>query len=110
MTRTAGEVGAFRMRSRQRAIGDAVAVVIEVAIEGLHLLEVLGRQHFAAIGTIAVVPRQLRHHPIVHPDVEIAQHEHGRLEAIGQIEGFDRKLESLAWIGGIQADMPRVAV
>ena len=82
----AREVRALGMDSRQRAIRDAVAVDVEIAGEALRLLELLRRQHLAAIGPVAVVPGQLRDHPVVHADVEVAQHEDRRLEPLGEVE------------------------
>ena len=48
--------------------------------------------------------------PVVHADVEVAQHEDRRLEAFGEVEGIDRELERFARIGRKQADVARVAV
>ena len=110
VARAAGEVRALRMDARQRAGGDAVAVAVEIAGEGLDLVELLRGQHLAAIRPIGVVPRQLRDHPVVHADVEIGQHEHRRLEALGEIERRRRELERLARIAGIEADVAGVAV
>src|SRR4051812_653081 len=71
MTGAAHEVRAFRMDARQRSRGDAVAVHIEVTREALNSLEGLGVQHLATVRTIRVIPRQPRHDPVVHADVEV---------------------------------------
>ena len=66
VTGSPGEVRALRMNARQRAIGDAVAVDVKVTMKRLHLIELSGRQHLATVWTVAIVPGQLRNHPVVH--------------------------------------------
>src|SRR5690606_7044113 len=70
VARAAREVRAARVTTGQRAGGDAVAIYIEVTVEGLHLLELFRGQHLAAVGPVRLVPAQLRHEPVVHADVE----------------------------------------
>ena len=110
MPRPAREIGAIRAHPRQRAIRNAVAVRIEIPEERRDVLQLRGRQHLAAIGTIGIVPGQRRHHPVVHAYVEIAQYEHRRLVPLGEIERRYREFERLARIGRIEADVSRVAV
>jgi len=98
------------MHPRQRALRNAVAVVVVVAPEVLGFVEVVRRQHLAAIGLVTVIPLEPRHHPVVHADVEIADQKRRRLEALGDVERLGRELERLARVRGIQADMTRVAV
>ena len=108
--RAAREVRRLRMHARQRAIGNAVTVLVEVAIELLELRDLLLAQHLAAIGAVAVVPLQVAAHPVVHADVEVRHHEHRGLQALGEIERLHRHVEALLRIRRIQADVPRVAV
>ncbi len=110
VARAAREVGALRMHARQRAVGNAVAVHVEIAMELLHLLELLLRIHLAAIGDVAVIPLEIRTHPVVHADVEIGHHEDGRLQPFGEIEGIAREVEALLGIARKQAHVLGVAV
>ena len=43
VSRTASEIGAFRVDSRQRAVGNAVSVNVEVSGKPLDLIELLRR-------------------------------------------------------------------
>ncbi len=86
VTRAAREIGALGMCAGQRAIGNGVAVLVEVAVELVDLLELFLGQHLAAVGHVGVVPFQVRTHPVVHADVEIRHDEHRRLQALGEIE------------------------
>src|SRR4029077_16800557 len=52
----AGEVGGLRMYARERAVGDAVAVLVDEAVELLELEDLLLAQHLAAVRAVAVVP------------------------------------------------------
>ena len=77
----------LRVHAGQRARGDAVAVDVEVARELLDRSRAPRRsEHLAAIGTIAVVPREPLAHPVVHADVEIPHDEHRRLKTLGEVE------------------------
>ena len=92
------------------AVRNAVAVDVEVAVERLDLLELLGAEHLAAIRHVVVVPLELRDHPVVHADVEIGQHEDRRLQALGEVEGHRRHLEALLGIRRKQQHVLGVAV
>ena len=83
----------------KRAVRDAVVVPVEIAVELGELLDLLLAEDLAAIRTIRVVP-QARAHPVVHADVEIRQHEHRRLQPVGEIEGRDREIEALLGFAG----------
>ena len=89
----AREVRALRdARPGSVRYGDAVAVDVEIAVRSSSAASSSARrQHLAAIGPVAVVPGQLGDHPVVHADVEIAQHEHRRLEPLGQVERDRRR-------------------
>ena len=110
VARAAREIAAARRRAGHRSRRDAVAVDVQVARELLHLLELGGAEHLAAIGAIAVVPGEARAHPVVHPDVEIGHDEHRRLESLREIERFDGEREALARIRREERDVLRVAV
>jgi len=73
------------VRAGQRAPGDAVAIDILVAGE-FALLQVLRAHDLAAVVVAAVVPGERRAQALVHADVEIAHHEHRRLQSVGQVE------------------------
>jgi hypothetical protein len=98
------------MHTRQRALRDAVAVVIVIAPEVLGLLELLGRQHLAAVETARIVPGERAAEPLVHADVEVEQHEDRRLQPVGEVEGGGAELEALVRVLGEQQHVLGVAV
>ena len=106
----AREIRALGMHARQRAIRNAVAVDVEIAVEFLELVDFFLRQHLAAIGHVVVVPFQIGAHPVVHADVEIRHHHDRRLQPLGQVEGIAREVEALLGIAREQADVLGVAV
>ena len=110
VARAAREVRALRAHARKRAIRDAVVVPVEIAVELGELLDLFLAQDLAAIRTIRVVPLELGAHPVVHADVEIRQHEHRRLQPVGEIEGRDREIEALLGVRREDQHVPRVAV
>ena len=110
MAGAAREVGALRVLARNRAIWNPVPVHVEVAIEGLDLSERLGVEHLPAIRPVVVVPPEAGHDPVVHPDIEVGEHEDGRLEAFRKIERLHAELETLRRILRIQAEVLRVPV
>src|SRR5690349_23718195 len=68
--RTAREVGALgRMGRGQRAIGDGVAIDIEIAPEQLAVLKLLRGDDLAAVIFARVVPGERLAEPVVHPYV-----------------------------------------
>ena len=71
--------------------------------------EFLGAQHLAAIHRLVGIGERLGH-PEVHAQVEVAEHEDRRLQALGQVEGLPAELEALLHRAGQQADVARVAV
>ncbi len=79
----------------QSAVGHAVVVHVAVArpLAG-KLLQVALRQHLAAVELLLRV-FELRRHPEVHAQVEVGEHEHGRLEAVGEVERVPRELVAL---------------
>jgi len=98
------------VRARIGAVGDAVAVDVEIAAEILAGVEVGGGHHLAAVVFLAVVPLQRPAQPIVHADLEIEHDEHRRLQTVGQIECLGAELERLGRIFGQQQDVLGVAV
>jgi hypothetical protein len=96
----AGEVRALGRHARQRPVRDRVIVHVEVAVEFRQRLDLLLAEHLAAVGTVAVVPLQFGAHPVVHADVEVRQHEHRRLQPLGEVEGLHGQVEALLGIGG----------
>ena len=83
----AREECALRMHAGQRARRDVVLVLAAYSGGTSRIFSSSFRvQHAAAIGPVGVVPGEARHHPVVHADVEIGQHEDRRLEALRQIE------------------------
>ena len=110
MARSACEIRSLRMRAGQRAIWNAVSVHIEVAIEGLSLLQVFRRQDLAAIRHMAFIPRELGNHPVVHAYIEIRQHHNRRLQAFGEIERCDSRTKTFIGVGRKQQHMFCIAV
>ena len=50
-------------------------------------------QHLAAIHRLLGILKRLGH-PNVHAEIEVAQHEHRRLQALGQVEGLASRTRS----------------
>src|SRR5439155_742512 len=97
--RAAREVGALgRVRARQRARRDAVAVVILVAAELLPAFQLLRAHHLAAVVLAAVVPLEGIGEALVHADVEVGHQKHRRLQALGEVERLGGELEALVRI------------
>ena len=108
--RSAHEVGTFGAHTGNGARRDPVSIGVEIPREPRQSRERLRIEHLAAIGPVVVVPGEPRHHPVVHPDVQVRCHEHRRLEPLGDIKGLHRHLETLVRIGGIEYRVPSVAV
>ena len=98
------------MRTGKGAIGNTVAVDIEIAAEFDTCLEHLGGHHLAAVVTPALVPVERLDQPIVHADVEIHHDKDRRLQPIGEIQRFRGKGEAFARILGEQQYVLGVAV
>ena len=104
------EVRALATHTGKRARRDAVAVHVEVARELLDLLKCSRVEHLAAIGLVGVVPLEALHHPVIHPDVEVARDEDGCLVPIGEVERLDGHLKALLGIRREEQEMLGVAV
>jgi hypothetical protein len=79
-------------------------------VEFRQRLDLLLAEHLAAVGTVAVVPLQFGAHPVVHADVEVRQHEHRRLQPLGEVEGLHGQVEALLGIRGEDQHVLGVAV
>ena len=108
--RSAREERALRVHAGERARRHARLVFGRVASELGQRLELLLRQHLPPVGLVGVVPLEARDDPVVHADVEIGQHEHGRLEPLREIERLGREVEALGGVRGEEEDVLRVAV
>ncbi len=93
----------------QRAGADPVAVRVGEAHKAAQALQLLGAQELAAIQRLLGVGER-RAGPEIHAEVEIAQHKHGRLQALGEIEGAIAALEALGHAAGQQHHLAGVAV
>src|SRR5262249_9533491 len=80
LTRSASKIGAFGMNSRQSPGRDEGVVVRSETFELRECRYLLAGKHFAAIGAVRVIPLEPWHHPVIHPDIEIADQDHGSLE------------------------------
>ena len=110
VARAAGEVGRLRVgRARERPPADPVAVHVGVAGEPAEPVEVLLREHLAAIER-ALRVRERVGHPDVHAEVEVGQDEHRRLQPLGEVERLDRQGEALLHRAREEQHVPRVAV
>ena len=79
----------------QRAVGDAVAVDVEVASPlAAELLELLGAEHLAAAIRLGRIDERIGH-PVVHAEVEIGEDEDRRLEHLREIERLAGEVEAL---------------
>jgi hypothetical protein len=98
------------VRSGIGAVGNAVAIDVEVAAEIGAGVERFARHHLAAVVLAAVVPGEGAAQPLVHADVEVAHDEDRRLQPFGEVERLRRHLEALAGVFGKQQDVLGVAV
>ena len=93
----------------QRPVGNAVAVDVLVAAPVADAGQRLGVEHLAAIERLGRVLERVGH-PGVHAEVEVAHHEDGRLQALGEVEGVLRHLVALGDGRRQQEDVAAVAV
>ncbi len=78
------------------AVGDTVAVDVEIAAEVLGLARAPPwSEDLAAVVALASSHFSGRHSRVVHADVEIEHHEHRRLQPVREIEGLGAELEGL---------------
>jgi hypothetical protein len=94
----------------QRAIRNAIAVHVEVAMEFFELLDLVFRVDLAAVWHVVVVPLEIGAHPVVHADVEIRHHHDRGLQPLGEIERVAREVETFFGIARKQADVFGVAM
>ena len=92
------------------AVGNAVAVDVEIAAEIAAGLQLLRRHHLAAVHGMGVVPGKGRAEMLVHADIEIKHDEDRRLQPVGQVEGERRKGEGLVRVAREQQHMFGVAM
>ena len=71
------------MDAGQRPRGNPVPVLVEVAVKGRQLFQRLGVEDLTAVGPVLRIPLELLAHPVVHPDIEIGEHDDWRLQHIG---------------------------
>ena len=86
------------MRAGIGAIGNAVAVDVEIAAEVAAFLEHLRGHHLAAVVLARVVPLQRPAQPMVHADIEVEHQEDHGLQPLGEIEGLRCELERFSRI------------
>ena len=98
------------MHAGQRARRDAVTVHVQIAGKLLHLFQLFGVEHLAAVRAIGVVPRQTPAHPVIHADVQITGHEHRCLKALGKIERAHAEPETLFGISRKEHDVLGIAM
>ncbi len=107
----AGEIAALgRMRAGIGAVGDAVAVDVEIAAEVAAFLQHLRRHHLAAVVLPRVVPLQRAAQPVVHADVEVEHQEDRGLQPLGEVEGMRGEFEGFRRILREQHHVLGVAV
>ena len=87
-----------------------VNTLLHVSDRFPQLIELLGGQNLAAIVNSRVVPLERLGDVVVHAEIEIGHHDHGRLQPFGQVEGVGRHLETFFRRSGKQQRMFRIAV
>ncbi len=92
------------------AVGNAVAVDVEIAAEILARLELRRGHHLAAVEAPGVVPFEGLAQPLVHADVEVEEDEDRRLQPVGEVEGLGAHREALARILGEEQHVLGVAM
>ena len=98
------------MGARIGAIRNSVPVHVQITAELLACLEVGSRHDLAAIVFAAVVPGERPAQAMVHPDIEVEHHEDRGLQAIRQVEGIRREVESLGRVLRKEEDMLSIAM
>jgi len=83
------------MRAGIGAVGDAVAIDVEIAAEVATFLQHLRGHDLAAVILPRVIPAQRPAQPVVHADVEIEHQEDHGLQPFGEIERHGREFERL---------------
>ena len=107
----AGEERAFgRVGAGIGAVGDAVAVDVEIAAEVAAVVQHLRGHHLAAVILPGVVPLQRAAQPVVHADVEIEHHEDHGLQPLGEIERLRGEFEGFGRVFRKQQHMLGVAM
>ena len=96
-------------RSGQGAPADRVAVHVAIAGKGAQPLQILGREHLAAVQRLRGIIEGLRH-PVVHAQIEIAEDKDRGLQPLRQVEGRLAQLEALLDRARQQDNVPGVAV
>ena len=80
--------------SGQRAIADAVSVHILIAGKAAKPIQIFLAQYFAAIQRRLRIRERIAH-PVIHPDIQVAEHEHRSLQTLGNIERRPAELKAL---------------
>src|SRR5689334_4819481 len=104
------EERAFGVDARQRARRHEVLVFRVITLELGHLVNLLRVQYPPAIRLIAAVPGKARHHPIVHPNIEICHQEYRSLKPFREIERFGGELEAFSGVGWKKQNMFGIAM
>ena len=110
-----GEVGRARTTiPHHRAVGDAVAVHVQIAAPGDALFlfpsfQVFFPEHLAPVHVLVGVGKGLAH-PVVHAQVQVAHHEHRGLEPLGDVESAPAEFEGLVDVRREEEDVLGIAV
>ncbi|OIQ65970.1 hypothetical protein GALL_524670 [mine drainage metagenome] len=92
------------------AIGDTVAVDVEIPAKVAAVLEHLRRHHLAAVVLAGIVPLQRAAEPVVHANIEIEHDKNRGLQPLGEVEGGGCEFERLGRILREQQHMLGVAM
>src|SRR6266481_2173377 len=95
--------------SRQRAVRNAIAIDVGVALEASELLQVFGAEHLSAVELLLRILEWIRH-PVVHPEIQVAHDKDRRLESLRKIEGLISHRETFFDARRKQHDVLRVTV
>ncbi len=111
VTGSTSKVGAHRVLvARQGAIGDTIAILVEITTPIVFdLFEVFFPKDLAAIQRSFGVFEWLAH-PLVHAHVQVAEHKDRGLQPFGNIQRFPAKFETFIDITRQKDDGVRVAV
>ena len=92
------------------AVGNAVAIDVEIAAEFPPFLQHLCGHHLAAIILPGVIPLQRARQTMVHADIEVEHHEYRGLQALGEVKRGCREFERFSRILRKQQHMLGVAM
>src|SRR3972149_7547159 len=111
MTSAACEPGAARIAiAWDRPVCDPISIDVHITRPlAIQLLQVFFPEDFAAVHRFSGVFKWLGH-PLVHPDVQVAQHQNRHLQSFSEVEGAPTKFKALVCRARQEDNVLRISV